>query len=304
MNKTIQYLAIAFIVQCLILGTVLFGKNSSSLQERSRFLEFDATSIDSLTIKDAQGELFLKKENGLWLLPDYGNLPIVTGKVEGVLDDLSALTVSWPIASSESAAKRFEVDMDNAQKSIKLKMGNEIIANMYLGTSPGYRKVHARNSDSDDIYAIEFSQHQISNKYEDWFDKGILQYDGELSKVSVDSLTAIKANDVWSIENYQEEVSLSPEKIAAWAKRFNNIQVSKLIEGTDKERVIVMDPVLTVNLEGNQGSSSLVFFKKDDKTYVKKAGDEALFEIAGFQADPIMNAGITDFQAEDATLVN
>lgn len=308
MHKTIQYLGILLVIQLLILAIVLFGKGSADPEESGQFLDFDIATIDSVVIKDADAELTLSKDGGGWQLPDFANLPVQGDQVENVLRDLAALKVDWPVATTDSAAKRFEVQMENAQRSIKLKNDMEIVANLYLGTSPGYRKSHVRLSDSDDIYALEFAQHRVSSKHEDWLDKSILQYKGELKQVNVGEIQAMlnKETDegVWSLSNASGEKPIDPEKIAKWVKRYNNLQISKLVGADKRSEIISLEPVLTANLSGADGSSTRIFYQQDEQYFVTTGGQELVFEMSSYEAKPIVEvteeAFVVEAQAEEA----
>lgn len=298
MSKTIQFLTLALIVQCLILATVVFTKNQDVQQDKDGLLlTFDPTTIDSLIIGDGTGELELKKQGEAWSLPAYDGLPVKAEKVSEVLDELANLHTGWPIASSESAATRFEVTMENAQKSLKLKSGDEIIDKLYLGTSPGFRKVHARTSGDKNIYAVEFSQHRVSTKGEDWFDKELLSYQSEINKLKVGTTEIAKTDAGWSVSGLAQEQT-DANKVSTWLKNLASLPVRKLINGNDKDKLLVLDPNLEIQVEGDGSAVAYKLWKKDEQYFIKRSDSERLFEIASYQAQKYFDLDVSSFKTE------
>ena len=178
-NKTTLGFALA--VQVVLIGALLAAR-SGAVAEPEPFLSFDAGMIDAVSIANDEGTVDLKKADGAWQLPE--GLPADASKVQRVLDSLSESPGGWPVASKASTAERFEVTEDNHQRRVTLKVGDDIEADFYLGTSPGYRKAHARHSGDDDIFAITFSNYEAGVAASDWLDKSLLRPEGALTEVS------------------------------------------------------------------------------------------------------------------------
>lgn len=299
MSKTIQYLALALIVQLLILATVLFTKNQGTQTEGGLLLEFAPDSIDSLIIGDGTGELEIKKQDDGWYLPAYGELAVKNEKVTEILDELAKLHASWPVAATEEAAERFEVSKENAQKSLQLKSGDEIVGKLYLGTSPGFRKVHARVSEDDNVYAVEFSQYRVSTKGEDWFDKNVLGFQSPISSLKVGDTAFNKTETGWSVSGLPVDKTDSAE-VESWLKNLSTLQVSKLITGNDKDKLLVLDPNLEIQVEGEGNVTAYKLWKKDDNYYIKRADNQQLFEIAPYQAKKYFELDVKTFAVKES----
>ncbi len=298
MNKSVQYLALALIAQCLILATVLFSTQNESFEKENSLLEFDKSAITELVIGDSAGELSLIKNESEWTLPSYANLPVKTDRVEEVLEDLKNIHITWPVATSKEAATRFEVAMDNAQKSVKLKNGKEILAKLYFGTSPGFRKVHVRTGESDDIYAAEFSQHKISTKGEDWFNRKVLAYSGTITKVLIGDIEISKLADQWKVAGLDAE-SVDVTKVSDWVNNLNSLSVVRLIQGNDRDKLLVLDANFSVLVEGDQGAATYQFWKKGETFYVKRTDVDTLFEVANYEAEKYQTLNIDNFRKLD-----
>lgn len=294
MSKTIQFLTLALIVQLLILATVLFTKNQSTETEGGLLLEFAVESVDSLIIGDGTGELEIKKQGDGWYLPGYGELAVKSEKVTEILDELAKLHTSWPVATTEDAAKRFEVSKENAQKSLQLKSGDEIVGKLYLGTSPGFRKVHARVSEDDNVYAVEFSQYRVSTKGEDWFDKNFLAYKKPVSSLKVGDTQFSKTDAGWNVSGLAAEKTDAAE-VEGWVKNIADLQVNKLITGNDKDKLLVLDPNLEIQVQGEGEVVAYRLWKKGENYYIKRADNQQLFEIMPHQAKKYFELDVSNF---------
>jgi len=61
----------------------------------------------------------------------------------GLIDKLEGAEAAWPVATSESSAERFEVSDAKFQRRIRFFADDAVVTELFLGTSPGFRRVHA-----------------------------------------------------------------------------------------------------------------------------------------------------------------
>jgi hypothetical protein len=174
-------LAAALAVQLVVIGALLAAQ-SGGVAVPAPFLDFDAASIDAISIANEEGAVSLVRAGDEWQLAE--GLPADAEKVDKVLDKLADAAGGWPVGSRGATAERFEVTEDSHQRRVTLKAGEEVVADIYLGTSPGYRKTHARHVDGDDdIYAITFANYEAGVQASDWLDRGLLRPEGELAAI-------------------------------------------------------------------------------------------------------------------------
>ena len=176
LNKTA--LAFALAIQLGIVAVLIAARAGSGVDPEP-FLSFDAAQVDAVTVANADGTVRLTKAEDAWLLAD--GLPADGAKVAAAIDKLAGAAGGWPVANSAATAERFEVTEDNHQRRVVLAGGDETLADVYLGTSPGYRKVHARRADDDAIYAIAFANYEAGVEPSDWLDKSLLQPEGAVA---------------------------------------------------------------------------------------------------------------------------
>ena len=231
LNKTTLIAALA--VQMAIVG-VLLAVASGSQVEAEPFLTFDARAVDGLSVAGEDGEVTLTKAASGWQLPD--GLPADETKVDGVIEKLADAAAGWPVATSASVQERFEVAEDNHQRRLTLSGGGEPVADIYLGTSPGYRKAHARRVDDDDIYAITFSNYEAGTKAADWLDKALLRPNGALTGMRYDGAFDLSKDEegVWTAST---GAALDQAKVETLAGRFTGLTVTGVSELSPQEAI-------------------------------------------------------------------
>jgi hypothetical protein len=183
--------------QLLLVALVLLG--TSGDEEARPFLALDAEKITRITVSGAEGAAveLIRAESG-WTLGD--GLPADADKVQGVIDKLTQGQATWPVATSADSRERFEVTAESHQRRVSFAAGDEVLAEVYLGTSPGFRQVHARVEGDDDVYSIDFAVHELPVDDGDWLDRSLFRAEAvtqvTLSDGSVLRRTADPAGDV------------------------------------------------------------------------------------------------------------
>ena len=190
------------------------------------FIDFDASIADRLHVRSPDESIELTLVDGLWSLPD-GN-PADESKIERVLEKLAEAEGGWPVATSERTAERFEVTEDSFQKQIAIYAGDEQLVDIYTGTSPSFRKVHARAADGGPIYAIEFSNHEAGTTASSWLNKYLLRPEGSIKSFErVGSFKLSYEDAGWKSEPPAE---LDDVKVRSYLDRFETISVYQFSE--------------------------------------------------------------------------
>ena len=212
-----------FVVQVIVVALLLVFK-SGGVQSPEAFLEFEVLGVDRFVIASSDETIEVSKDGERWVLPD-GN-PADAEKVDRVLEKLAESGADWPVATTQSAAKRFEVTDSTFQKHISIYSGDEMVADLYLGTSPSFRKVHARHVSRNDIYAIEFSNYEAGTSPSAWLDKKLLQPSGSiLSFERIGSYKLVQDDGNWITES---DTELDESKVRSFMDRFESLTVFEL----------------------------------------------------------------------------
>lgn len=296
-NKNTLIAALAIQVAAV---AVLIAVKSGGAVEPDPFLEFDADAVDMLSVsggaggggegdEGSEGNVVLAKKDDAWRLPD--GLPADAAKVDEVIKKLADASAGWPVATSASVQERFELVEDNHQRRLTLSAGGETVADIYLGTSPGYRKTHARRVDDDNIYAITFSNYQAGMKESDWLDKALLRPDGALTGLRYDNAFAEPPAPVFALTKNEEGVwaaasgaALDQAKVETLAGRFTGLTV------TDVSDVAAEEVLAEVSAEG----------AAEDAEASEEGGDEAAEDAAEAEDEPKTPVKMVFALADDA----
>ena len=177
MSKPQHWLGALLAVQILLTGGLYARTRQLEAQQSqsASVLSFQKDKIDKLVVSDKDKKITLSKTGGGWQLPDYHNLPADPDKVDDLLLTLSDLKGGWAVATSESSHPQFEVAADKFARKIDVLEGDKAVAELYMGTSPGFRKTHVRAAKDSNVYAAEINSMDVPVAEDQWFDKGLLK---------------------------------------------------------------------------------------------------------------------------------
>ena len=284
MTRFSQVLSLLLAAQLLISVAVFWPREERGNQDaRSAILSLSQDSIDRIEISDGSGDVQLLRGDQGWTLPDYFSLPVDQASTETVLTALPSQPRGWPVASSDSAAERFEVAEDRYQRRVRFYQTDSLVGEIYLGSSPGFRKVHSRPGDNRQVYAIEFSSFDLPMGQADWLDKRVLQLDADI--------TAFTGLD-YQITQSQDASWKDPEGAPA-----QQADVDQLINGLKGLRVTAAaDPATTellrqmevpANLKVTTASGNYGFrlFEIEDAHYIQREDIPVFFSISAFDYD-------------------
>ena len=247
-----QYvLASVFLVQLLIV-VMVWLLSTGGPTEPETFIEFDSERVDRMVVASAEEHVELRKDEGIWTLPD-GN-PADDSKIGRVLEKLADATGDWPVATSEKTAKRFEVTEDSFQKRISVFSGEESLADVYLGTSPAFRRVHARDVAGGPVHSIEFSNYEASTTAESWLKKSLLRPEGSVTRLEREGeYTLFKQDGDWQSDPPAE---LDVSKVRSYMDRFETISVYEFSDADLAEQ----EPKAQFIIEDDEGTYSLTIY--------------------------------------------
>jgi hypothetical protein len=187
MQRKLIFLSLLLLVQLgLALGLGLNSQQLEAFDATVELLPFNVTDVDQMVFRDSNNaEITLQKEVGNWTLPARYGAQVDNQKVADLLQNLIDIRRPWPVSENAATDNRFKVADDNFNLRLNFMQEGKSLGVLLLGSSPGFRKVYARVSGEEKIYAIPFSSYQASFKPEDWIDKRSLQ-------VNVDQISSIR----------------------------------------------------------------------------------------------------------------
>ncbi|WP_444997233.1 DUF4340 domain-containing protein [Aliikangiella sp. IMCC44359] len=276
MNKLKSKLSILLAVQLiLIVGLFFINQQNTQQYPQEPLLKITQSDINKVVIKGENKLVAIHSENERWQLPEYNQLPANEVKVKELIEKLATLKTNWPIATTNTSHERFEVAEDKFQRHLALYKNDQLVSELYIGTSPGFRKVHARVPGKDEVYSIKLNSFDIPLASDDWLDKTLLQ--SKPIKIKGSDFELSQNADNWSLikttESQNNENKPDPEKAKQLAQAISQLNILKKV---DKQ---LDTPSVTLDISDTSNQWRYHFFKDEDNYYVKRSDIEALFSI-------------------------
>ncbi len=290
MKKTIATLSALLILQLgAALALRLDRADHQAFQARAPLLTFTASAVDRITISDGGGaSVTLSRKEGAWQLPALDGFPADATAVERLLGKLAALKQGWPVATTPAAAQRFKVAGDDFERHIVLAHGQDTVAELYVGTSPGLRKVHVRRPDQQAIYAVNFNAFDAPPKNDDWIDKRVAQVKlDDIRRIELPNLTLVHDQDGWRLPDLGADETMASEEAANLAGQVSTLTISAV----KKEAAPSAEPLLEYTLVTQSGERLSFRFHKSDNGYLLKTSLRPEYlQVPAFYVDNIKDS--------------
>lgn len=291
-QKLIPVLGAVLVLQVLLAVVLNWGGLAGQSENgNTQLLSVTADQIDGIRIEDGESSVELNKVDQAWWLPEI-DFPAGDEQVNNLFEKLVDQRSDWPIATTSVAAKRFKVADDDYERKITFSKGGETVAVLYLGTSPGYRQLHARLNGSDDIYLIEFSIYDAQVGTDDWIDKSILHLDvEEITAVRLPDLVLKKQNDSWTVEGLNEGEQPDNVEIELLVKKAAGLSIDG-VRGKEPKKEYGFDGkpktvVLTLS-NGDNVTYQLVKPENDTHYVLKSSSLEHYLSVPQYVVKPLL----------------
>ena len=292
MKKRITILSGLLLAQLVLAAAVnLRGEDYGIFQTAKMLLSFEQQAVDGLQLDDGTDSLVLKKQTGQWLLPESGNFPADSNRVERLLDTLAALEKGWSVAKTRGAARRFKVGEDQFEQKLVLLSGEEPQATLYIGSSPGFRKVYVRSELANDVFAVAFDRWTAGAKTDDWIDKDILTLEeSEVERVEISGVTLQRQDGKWQVTDLAEKEQTNSEASRTLITKLSRLRIQSLLGTGAKPEYRQDETAFELKLTRQSGEVlSYRFSKPEDATYyvLKRSDLEQYFKMAEYTVNPV-----------------
>ncbi len=275
MKKTIRILGVIFIAQ-LIIVTALFLPADESRENMSQqdLFTFSPEEIDKIVISDEDKVLILESESTGWHLSEYYDFPVAENRVSTLIQKIAGFKQGWPVATTEAAAKRFKVSEDDFERKIEIYQGENLLDTLYVGSSPGFRKVHVRKANANNIYDVTFSAFDASVKTADWRDSSLLRLEQtDIIKFSSPDFSLVKEGDVFVLEEGNEASPIAQTTVASYVQKLAALNTVTVLGREDRAAFNQADPLLLLTVESKKGKLEYRLSRSSEGQYVLKRSD-------------------------------
>lgn len=291
-------LAGLLLLQLLLAAGIYWNQQRSGAIEAEQALVVDAqNSADRIVISDAANNATLRKQGGHWQLPALKSLPVDTAKLSGLLEKLAATRTLWPVTTSKSSHQRFQVDEENYQRHITIYHGNNKLAEFYIGTSPGFRKVHLRRAGETEVYSVPLSTYDFPSENIDWLDKRLLSIE-EIRGIEGETFALRKVDNEWHFDTEK-----LPEQFDG--RHVDKKRVEELVSALGTLRVQgvteLPDTTTATSLKITEADQNRTyqFIAANDNYYVLRDDIDAAFTLAKSDFEKVHKLSIEKFAAQE-----
>mgnify|MGYP003853747669 CR=1 FL=1 len=277
-SRLLQVLGVVFLAQLLLAGGLYWNTRlGSDFVVAEQLLAFDESKADALVIVSEDESVSLVRHDDSWQIDGDLNLPADKARVEQLLSQLGDLQAGLPVASSKGAQEQLEVADDAFQRHVRVLQGDEVLADLYVGTSPGYQRAHVRRAGDDAIVAASLSVYDVPEDVNGWMDRELLSFDN-VSGIQSDDFALSRVDDDWRIDAPEERVvghEIAQEPLDKILQALHGLRVNALVMDADgdssgadarEEDVTVEQSASTGDAEGDgsDGASVLVWTVTDE----------------------------------------
>ena len=238
MSKLTTGLGLVLALQVVITLGLYFNAQKNQQHEQSQaLLNLEIEQIDKIVIQEKGSLATLFKQGQNWILSERGQLPVDLNQLKALLGKLESLQAGWPVSTSTSSHERFEVNENAYQRHLQLYQGNQIKAELYIGTSPGFRKVHVRKAGQDLVYAVKLNAFDLPSSSDEWLDRSLLAVDN-IRAIQGSNYRLEKQGDDWMLAQGQKEGDdLNEKSLQKLLSAFESLRIRGLVELTEDQQV-------------------------------------------------------------------
>lgn len=298
MSRAVRTLLLILLIQCGIAAALFWPSQAPAPSQVNPGLAgFAPGAVDELRVGDAPNtEVELRRVGERWILPGLEGLPADPAMVTKLVEGLAATGANWPIARSNAARQRFQVADYHHQRRITLLAEDRPLATIYLGTSPGFRKVHARNSEQDAIYSITFNVFDAPGKASAWIDRRLLQVRTPVS-ITADTYRVQRRDGEW-----RSATGGKPDEreLLALLATLRSLQVDGVAREEVQDQLATEAARLLLQVESLSGNINLALFELDGEHFISSSEYPFFFRLSAYDFDRLSGIDFALLSGEGA----
>ena len=298
MKRGLTPLLLILLIQSALVGVLYWPGETPGFARPPPMAAFDRQQIDTIFVGDEfDNETVLTRVGDRWSLPEMEHLPADTEMVDKLLDTLVGDDGSWPVAQTAAARQRFRVATYHYRRRIALLGEGDILATILLGTSPGFRKIYARNEKQNGIYSIVLSTQDVPGLDGGWLDRTLVQIRTPL-RINADAYSLQREGTEWVSGIGRTP---DPRELSVLLDTLRNIQIDGLASGDMQRDLAVAEAELILQVESLAGEVTLELFELEDKHYIHSSEYPLFFTLSAYDYNRLTNIDYRLISGEDYT---
>ena len=283
MKRAIPSLLLVLLLQLTLVAIVYWpATDTRPAATNSPLPALNVDRVDRLTITDGEGaQARLEKIAGRWQLPELHMLPADPEKVTKLFDTLLNQANNWPVANSVAARQRFEVADYLFRRKVELFAEDESLGAVYLGSSPGFRKVHTRVAGQSDIRSLTFNVHDAPARSGAWIDPKLLQVRTPM-RIDADAYSVHREGGQWQSGTGGEP---DQRELLALLTALRTLRVQGVAVSARVATLADTEAELVLDIDSLSGRLQLSLFQKDGRYFIRSSEFAATFRLSAYDFD-------------------
>ncbi len=209
-----------------------------------------------------------------WNIAELGDFPADGAKVDALLDKLAGLKRPLPVGTSAESLKRHKVADDAFERRLTLESGEQGVATLILGDSPGFRRLFGRPAGDPAVYDLDLALFDVADRADDWLARDKLRIGREsIERVAASDWVLVKGEDGWRLQGSDQ----APDQGAVddLLSRIGNLSYRGVLGVEDPPEYDQAAPTLEleIGLAGGEQRHYRISQIKDGQDFVLKASD-------------------------------
>ena len=265
-------------------NAVLARRHAADNARQEPLIAFNANLLDEINISDRHdNEVILVRRGEHWILPELEDLPADDRMITDLIDALAYQPHGRPVADTVPARQRFHVAAYHYQRRLTLIGEGELLGTIYLGTSPGFRRVHARNDAGEAIYSVKFNNFDAPAAASSWLQRSLLQI-SEPDHIKGPGFEVSREGNGWRTPS---GVAPDRRELDALLLALASQQIDGVAEEDDQRTLAETEPTLALDIMTASGTERLEYFSLDDGRFVYSRKFPLFFSLSDYDYDRI-----------------
>ncbi len=296
-------LSILLSLQLLLAAILLFqGSAPENLSAQGPLLTFFPPTVRRLTIASPTREIVLERRGDPWQLTD--GFPADEEKVNALLEKLARIQRRIPVATSEAAQTRFRVAEDRFERRLVLEDDKQVLGTLYLGDSPGFRRLFVRAAGESAIYEAALNLFDAGDRPEDWTKKTALAVpEDQIQGIDAEDLSLRREGEDWTLADLQAGEHLDPAAVQRLVRGLANLRFQKRL--TAKPESLGASPTQRLRVQFDGKVREYAFFPQGENFVLKVSDRPEYFQIPSYQLEgwfPVKREALLNAEAGEAQI--
>ena len=285
MSRSIKLLLLLLVLQAgFAVWVNLPVDNPGAFESEKPLLSVEMDSVDAVTIEQTTGApLRIARKDKRWVLPGKNDFPVAQEKFEEFAEKLVGARRFWPVGKTMVAARQFKVTEEQFERRVRFLRGEDVLGDVFLGSSPGFRKVHARLEGDPLTYAIDFNAFDAPAEADRWYDTEVLKARSEdIARIDLEAYALKAAEGGFQVEGLRENEETDVEPVRELVERVTDVDFKDVLFKDGKARFDDGQAVVEYVIEMKDGTeirNTVVAPAEGDHYILKSSAQPHYFEV-------------------------